>query len=127
MIIQQLSIFLQNKVGRFTEVTNILGKAGVNMEAFTVSENSDFGMLRLIVDDTQRAVEALRAANFAVNITDVVCLDCADTPGAIAPFMNILSREGVSIEYMYAFSMGDRSRIVIRTDDLERCDRLISE
>lgn len=127
MIIQQLSIFVQNKIGRFTEVTNILGQAGVNMEAFTVSENSDFGILRLIVDDTQRAVEALRAANFAVNITDVVCLDCADTPGSIAPFMSILSREGVSIEYMYAFTMGDRSRIVIRTDDLERCDRLISE
>ena len=127
MIIQQLSIFLQNKLGRFTEVTNILGKAGVNMEAFTVSENSDFGMVRLIVDDTARAAEALRAANFAVNIIDVVCLECDDTPGSIAPFMNILSKEGVSIEYMYAFSMGNRSRIVIRTDELERCDRLISK
>ena len=85
MIIKQLSIFLQNKIGRFTEVTNILGQAGVDMQAFTVSENSDFGILRLIVDDTDKAVAALREAGFAVNTTDVVCLECPDRPGAIAP------------------------------------------
>ena len=127
MIIKQLSIFLQNKIGRFTEVTNILGQAGVDMQAFTVSENSDFGILRLIVDDTDKAVAALREAGFAVNTTDVVCLVCPDKPGAIAPYMNRLSEGGISIEYMYAFSQLGSAKVIIRPDNIELCEKLISE
>ena len=72
MLIKQLSIFLENKKGRFTEVAKILGEAGVNMSAFTVAENSDFGILRLIVSDTEKAISVLREKLYAVSVADVV-------------------------------------------------------
>ena len=72
MLIKQLSIFLENKKGRFTEVAKILGEAGVNMSAFTVAENSDFGILRLIVSDTDTAIKVLRDRLYAVSVADVV-------------------------------------------------------
>jgi len=70
MLIKQLSIFLENKKGRFTEVAKILGEAGVNMSAFTVAENSDFGILRLIVSDTEKAISVLREKLYAVSVAD---------------------------------------------------------
>lgn len=82
MLIKQLSIFLENKKGRFTEVAKILGEAGVNMSAFTVAENSDFGILRLIVSDTEKAISVLREKLYAVSVADVVCLHCPNQPGA---------------------------------------------
>ena len=84
MLIKQLSIFLENKKGRFTEVAKILGEAGVNMSAFTVAENSDFGILRLIVSDTDTAIKVLRDRLYAVSVADVVCLHCPNQPGALA-------------------------------------------
>lgn len=83
MLIKQLSIFLENKKGRFTEVAKILGEAGVNMSAFTVAENSDFGILRLIVSDTDKAIQVLREKLYAVSVADVVCLHCPNQPRCV--------------------------------------------
>ena len=91
MLIKQLSIFLENKKGRFTEVAKILGEAGVNMSAFTVAENSDFGILRLIVSDTDTAIKVLRDRLYAVSVADVVCLHCPNQPGALAKAMDIIT------------------------------------
>lgn len=126
MLIQQLSIFLENKKGRFTEVTKILGEAAINMSAFTVSESSDFGLLRLIVSDTDKAIQVLRAKMYAVSVTDVVCLHCPNQPGALSKAMDILTEAGIFIEYMYAFSQGDSSLVVIRPDDVERCAEVLT-
>jgi hypothetical protein len=125
MIIDQLSIFLNNAVGRVTEVTTILGKAGVNLKAFTLSESSDFGILRLITEDNEKAAEILLENHFAVNRTKVVYLELGDTPGALSECIQKVSDAGVSIEYMYAFSTGNAASVVIRTEDVERCNALI--
>ncbi len=121
MLIKQLSIFLENKKGRFTEVANILGEAGVNMTAFTVAENSDFGILRLIVSDPDKAKEVLKSKLYAVNVTDVVCLECPNVPGSLGRAMTILTNAGIFVEYMYAFAAGDVARVVIRPDDINKC------
>jgi hypothetical protein len=121
MIIKQLSIFLENKKGRFTEVAKLLGEAGVNMSAFTVSESSDFGILRLIVSDTDTAIRALRDKLYAVSVTDVVCLYCPNEPGALAQAIDVITQAGISIEYMYAFSQGDSAHVIIRPDNIIRC------
>jgi hypothetical protein len=121
MLIKQLSIFLENKRGRFTEVAKILGEAGINMSAFTVSESSDFGILRLIVSDSDKAINVLRENLYAVSITDVVCLHCPNQPGALAAAMDIITHAGIFIEYMYAFSQGDSAHVIIRPDDIDRC------
>ncbi|MCC8199602.1 MAG: amino acid-binding protein [Tannerellaceae bacterium] len=121
MLIKQLSIFLENKKGRFTEVSKILGEAGVNMSAFTVSENSDFGILRLIVSDTDKAIRVLKDQLYAVSVTDVICLQCPNQPGALARAMEIITAAGIFVEYMYAFSQGEVAHVVIRPDDVETC------
>lgn len=127
MLIKQLSIFLENRRGRFTEITNILGDAGINMTAFTVAENSDFGILRIIVSDPDKAKEILKEARFAVSVTDVVCLQCPNVPGSLAKAMNIMSAAGIFIEYMYAFSFGQAALVVIRPDNLEKCIEVLTE
>jgi hypothetical protein len=125
MLIKQLSIFLENRKGRFTEVAKLLGEAGINMSAFTVSESSDFGILRLIVSDTDKAIRVLREELYAVSITDVVCLHCPNQPGALGKAMDILTRAGIFIEYMYAFAQGDSAHVIIRPDDLAKCVQVL--
>lgn len=127
MIIKQLSVFLENKSGRLHEVSAILGRAGINMSAFSVADTSEFGILRLIVSDHEKALKILREQNFSVNLTDVVCLNCPNQPGALARALEILSANGVSIEYLYAFSVGDSANVVIKPDNLDRCITVLTQ
>lgn len=127
MLVKQLSIFLENKKGRFTEVAKILGESGINMTAFTVAENSDFGILRLIVSDTDKAIAVLREKLYGVSVTDVVCLRCPNEPGALAKAMEIITKNGIFVEYMYAFSQGDAANVIIRPDDIERCVQVLMD
>ncbi len=127
MIAKQLSIFLENKKGRFTEVARILGDAGINMTAFTVSENSDFGILRLIVSDTEKAIQVLRDKLYGVSVTDVVCLRCPNIPGSLAKAMEIITANGIFVEYMYAFSEGETANVIIRPDNMEKCIQVLQD
>lgn len=115
MIIKQLSVFLENKTGRINEVTRILGEEGVNLSAFSMAETADFGILRVIVSDPDKALEALKKHHFGVSLTDVVCLNCPNTPGALAKALGYLSDENVFIEYMYAFAAINSSRCSVNT------------
>ena len=121
MLTKQLSIFLENKKGRFTEVAKLLGEENINMTAFTVSENSDFGILRLIVSDTDKAITVLRNHKYAVTENEVIFLRCPNKPGALGYIMDIITRSGIFIEYMYAFSEGDAANIIIRPENLNNC------
>jgi len=127
MLTKQLSIFLENKKGRFTEVTAILGESGINMTAFTVAENSDFGIVRLIVSDPEKARDTLRENKYAVSITDVICLQMPNEPGALSKVMNIITQADISIEYMYAFSFGKGAVVIIRPDNLEKALSVLAE
>ena len=125
MLIKQLTIFLENKKGRFTEVTRILGEADINMTALTVAESSDFGILRLLVSDPDKAREILKERRYAVSVTDVVCLQCPNEPGALTKALDILTNAGIFIEYMYAFSLGQAALVALRPDDLEKCVQVL--
>lgn len=127
MIAKQLSIFLENKTGRLTEVAEVLGKAGVNLAAMSIADNSDFGILRCIVSDTERGYEALRGAGFAVKITDVVSFTCRNTPGSLAGVLRYLSDNGVAFEYLYSYSNGDSAEIIIHTSSLENSEQLLTK
>lgn len=121
MIIKQLSIFLENKTGRLAEISEILGQVGINMSAFSVADSSDFGILRLIVNEPEKALETLKAKDFSVKLTDVLCLNVPNTPGALSKAMSILKDAEIEIEYMYAFSLGDDAISVIKPQDIDRC------
>ena len=125
MTIKQLTIFLENRTGRINEVAKILGAAGINMKAFSMAETADFGLLRLIVPDADKAVEVLRAADFAVMVTDVVCLNCPNVPGALSAVLEKLAANNVFIEYMYAFSDGETANVVIRPDNIEEAVKVL--
>ena len=122
MIIKQLSVFLENKSGRLNEVTTLLGEANINMSAFNIADTSEFGILRVIVSDPEKALQVLKENSFSVKLTEVVCLNCPNQPGALSKALNILSDEEIGIEYMYAYSMNnDSANVVIRTDNINQC------
>ncbi|ADY35492.1 amino acid-binding ACT domain protein [Phocaeicola salanitronis DSM 18170] len=121
MTIKQLSVFLENKTGRINEVVRTLGANDINMHAFSMAETADFGILRLIVSDVDKAVEVLRSHDFAVMSTDVVCLSCENVPGSLAVILEYLAQKQIFIEYMYAFAQNDRANVVIKPNDLTHC------
>lgn len=121
MTIKQISVFLENKTGRINEVAKILGANGINMKAFSMAETADFGILRLIASEVDKAVEVLRDANFAVMLTDVVCLSVPNAAGALAEILETLAANNIFIEYMYAFSEGERANVVIRPNEIDKC------
>lgn len=127
MVAKQLSIFLENKSGRLTEVTEVLAKEGINLSALCIAENADFGILRGVVSDPDKAYKVLKANHFAVNVTDVIGISCPNIPGALAKVLHSLSSEGVFIEYMYSFANGETANVVIRPNDMENCIRILQE
>ncbi len=127
MVAKQLSIFLENKSGRLTEVTEVLAKENVNLSALCIAENADFGILRGIVSDPDRAYKALKDKHFAVNVTDVVGISCPNVPGALAKVLAFLSDEGAFIEYMYSFANNNIANVVIRPSNLDKCIEVLKE
>jgi hypothetical protein len=122
MIIKQLTVFLENKTGRLNEVTQLLGNAGINMSAMSLADTSEFGILRMMVSEPEKALSLLKDAEFSARLTDVVCLNSPNEPGALARALDILSGEGVFIEYLYAYSMDNRSaNIVLKPDNIQKC------
>jgi hypothetical protein len=125
MTIKQLSIFLENRSGRLAEVASVLGEAGINMTAFSIAENTDFGILRLIVSDPDRAMQILKEKHFGVNLSSVLCLRCPNVPGALSKALEIIKDNDMTIEYMYAFACGESANVIIRPDKLEECIKVL--
>ena len=119
MTIPQLSIFLENKSGRLTEVLEVLGEANIRITALSVADTTEFGILRLIVADPEKAKELLKKKNFTVNITDVISVMAPNEAKYYAKILRILSDLDISVEYTYAFSVGDKSIIILRCSNTE--------
>jgi hypothetical protein len=128
MKVDQISIFLENKSGRLAEVTRVLGNAGINVRALSLADTSDFGILRLIVNDSARAVEVLKQNQFTVSMTQVVAVEVADRPGGLAHILDILQKENINVEYMYAFveRSSDNAVIIFRFDDIDKAIKTLT-
>ena len=124
---KQLSVFLENKTGRINQVARILGENGINMHAFSVAESADFGIIRMIVSDVERASSIMKEAHFAVRITDVVCIQCSNSAGSLSKILDVLAKANVFIEYMYAFvgKKDNKAVVVIKTLELEKAEQLL--
>jgi hypothetical protein len=127
MKVEQISIFLENKSGRLAEVTGVLAKAGVNIRALSLADTADFGILRLIVNNTDRAKQILKESGFTVAKTEVIALEVQDSPGGLAGILSTLDRAGINVEYMYAFVQrsGDNAIIIFRFDELDKATRVL--
>lgn len=121
MKVQQISIFIENKSGRLAEVARILGTHNVNIRALSLADTSDFGILRLLVDRTDDALQILRDGGFTVNKTEVVAVEVPDKPGGLSTILKVLDEAKINVEYMYAFVERNAGNAVIifRFDDID--------
>jgi len=129
MKVDQLSIFLENRAGRLAEVTRILSESGVNIRALSLADTSDFGILRLIVSDFDKAKENLKAGGFTVGRTTVVAVEVPDHPGGLHGILEMLRASGINVEYMYAFvqQSGSHAVIIFRFDRTDQAIELLQQ
>lgn len=122
MKVEQISVFLENKSGRLAEVSDVLAKAGVNIRALSLADTTDFGILRLIVNDTEKAKQVLKDNGCTVGKTEVVAVEVEDRPGGLANILNVIKKKEINVEYMYAFvqKSGGNAIIIFRFDELEQ-------
>jgi hypothetical protein len=127
MIIQQISVFVENKPGAMCEVLTVLKEKGINLRALSLADTADFGIIRLIVKEPDKVEQTLKAAGFAVKMTPVLAIKVPDDPGGLFEQVQKLSSAGINIEYMYAFAAngGSEARVVLKVDDLERAELLV--
>lgn len=119
---KQISIFLENKAGRLLHVTRTLGEAGINIRALSIADTSDFGILRIIVSDPDKAYKILKEAGFTVSETEVVAVQVPDTPGSLADILEQMNEENLNIEYLYAFigTNADNALVIFKVEDMTR-------
>jgi len=122
MKVEQISIFIENKSGRLAEVAGVLGEAGVNIRALSLADTSDFGILRLIVNDRDKAMQTLKSKGFTVSKTEVVAVEVPDQPGGLSSILKVLDSESINVEYMYAFveRCGANAVIIFRFDETDK-------
>lgn len=117
--VRQISVFVDNKPNRLAGVMHLLKESGINLRALSLADTKDFGILRIIVNDTDKAVRLLKEAAYAVTVTEILAISIPDSPGQLSRVLDILGADGVNLEYLYAFiGKSDRSvSFVIRVDD----------
>jgi hypothetical protein len=129
MKISQVSIFLENKSGRLSEVTRLLAEQKINIRALTLADTSDFGILRLIVNNPQKALTVLRGNGFTVAQTEVIAAEVKDKPGGLAEIVDILSKAKLNIEYMYAFveKQKEKAIIVFKIENVDKAIEVLTK
>ncbi len=129
MMIRQLSLFLENRAGQLRIPCQVLGEAGIDILTMSLADTQQFGILRLIVKDWEKAKRVLEAAGVVVNVTDVLAIDVPDRPGGLASVLESFEKAGLGIEYMYALAAarerGKYATLVFRLGDPERASRLL--
>lgn len=119
MKLTQLSVFLENKPGRLSEPCRILAEAGINILTLSLADTQQFGILRLIVRDWQKARTVLEKAGFVLTATEMVAIEVDDRPGGLQDVLKVIEQAGINVEYMYAFTFKkeDKAIIVFRFED----------
>lgn len=121
MAVKQISVFVENTAGRIAEVTRLMAENGVNLRAISVADTADFGILRLIVDNYDQAVDAFKNNGFTAKMTEVIGVEVPDTPGGLAEVLDLFDREKVNIEYLYSSleQNVNRAIVIFKVSDVE--------
>jgi hypothetical protein len=129
MKITQISIFLENRKGRLSDVCSLLGANDVNIRALTIAETESFGVLRIVVDKSDVAIKLLRDNHFVANFTDVVAIEVPDKPGGLASILKVFADNDVNIEYMYGFveKFSDKALLVMRFEDTDFAQQILAK
>jgi hypothetical protein len=128
-MVKQLSVFIENSRGRLANLTKLLGEQGIDLHSLSIADTANFGILRAIVDDNEKALKALRADGYTVNVTDLIALSVQDHPGGLAQALEVLDAEGVAIEYLYSFvrKPGESALLLIKADDMTRAEAVLQK
>ena len=124
MSVSQLSVFVENRAGHLADTLETLAQGQVNVRSFTIADTADYGILRLVVDDPEKAKGLLQASGYAVAEHPVVCAVLPDEPGALAAVARIVSESGLDIEYIY---LGACDSLLLRTEEVERLEALLAD
>ena len=125
-MLKQISVFVENRPGKLAEVTEVLYREGINLRAFTIAEAGDFGIIRMVVDRTNEAYNALKSAGFTVALTDVLAVEVKDEPGGLYQIAKALGDAGINIEYVYAFAFEkEKALIILKPNDLEKAKAVL--
>jgi len=129
MRVKQISIFIENRSGRLREVATVLGSQNINIRALSLADTSDYGILRLILDKPDEALNVLKKANFTLSETDVIAVEVSDKPGGLAEVLDILGTAGINVEYMYAFveKSSNNAVMIFRIEDIESAIKVLGE
>ncbi len=130
MTVKQLSVFVENRAGRLSAVTRLLGDSGIDIRAVGIADTKDFGILRLIVNDPDKALAALRKAGCSVTCTNVLAICISDKPGGLAAAMETLYKDNISVEYMYSATISKEdgtAYLILRVDDNDSAARALTE
>ena len=121
MKVRQISIFLENRSGRLASVLKEVGRSGVNIRALSLADTSDFGILRLIVDNVDKGVQALRESGHTVSLTEVLAIEVPDHPGGLAGILDVISAANLNVEYMYAFvsRVTEKAVVIFRFENVD--------
>lgn len=129
MKVKQISVFLENKAGRLADVTKILGENQINIRALSIADTADFGILRLIVSDPQKALAVLKREGLTVSETEVIAVEIPDKPGGLAGVLEDLEEKKVNIEYMYAFvgKSLENAVVIFRVEEIDCAIKLLND
>ena len=130
MFVKQLSVFVENKQGALSDVVALLSENGINMRAISIADTQDFGVLRMIVQDCEKAKAVLKAEKVIVAVNEVVAVELADKPGALSEVLKVLSGGGVNVEYMYAFVSPlsvDKAYVVLRVQNNDKAEKVLAD
>ena len=120
MIIKQLSVFLEDKSGRLTELTRILAENDITITALSIADATDYGIIRMVVGRTELAVSVLKEKGFSVHLTDVACIVVPNEPGGLYHALKILADNNINIDYIYAFAIQATASVVIRSESISK-------
>lgn len=129
MFIKQVSVFVENKAGTMSEILDILAEENIDMSALSVADTSDFGILRLILSEPEKAEKVLKEKGYVVKLTDVVAVGIEDKPGGLSKPLKVLKDNGIGIEYMYAFigKVSSGALVVMKTSDPEKSLEVLAD
>ena len=127
MTVKQLSIFLENKLGRLAEVSSTLGRYGINIRALSIADTANFGILRLIVNNPAEAYQVLKNSGFTVSETDVIAAEIEDSPGGLGKILTLMDENDVNIEYLYAFleKKTAQALVVFRVENIDKATHIL--
>lgn len=129
MPMKQISVFVENKAGRLTDITHVLEQAEIDIRALSVADTTNYGILRLIVSDPDKAESVLKDAGMTVSITTVLGIGIPDVPGGFSKAIRVLSDKGISVEYAYAFITPrvGTAYVIIRVEDNEKAAKVLRD